>query len=350
MRKIFLFLLIFLSTNFAADVPLKVYATYDPTKAGEVAMVSAVTNQIMKTRPTAQIDNRPNAKLSDLELTEQSVIVTAGQFGINLLQSQIIPTHVKVLLCTHQWFGAMNDLRDIYITMPEHAINEVIQGIATANHLTLIPTQGVLHTMSKEALAAEDTSAICLRDAKIGVILGGDAETPEGGWKDFASDNARGLAEQLADLQKEIGCKMLITNGPRTGRSSTAHRAGESDEISEGFLGILRDKGLKQGEDFEFFDFQFGQPSALKAIVKTILDNEGFMIVPGESTTSISEILAIMPIVIYANDAMNETHQAFVDQLVQSNLATLWPIAPEATESYVLPPRQEIAVIEKFLQ
>jgi len=354
MKKILLLIITFLSVSFACDHPLKVYAAYDPTKVGEVAMVSAVTNQIMKAQPTAQIDNRPNAKFSDLDLTEQSVIVTVGQFGINLLQSQIIPAHVKVLLCTHQWFGAMNELRDIYITMPEHAINEIIQNIAIVNNLTLIPTQGVLHTMSKEALAAEDTSAISLHDAKVGVILGGDAETPEGGWKNFTADNARDLADQLVNFQKQTGLKILITNGPRTGRSPTAHRAGESDEISEGFLNALQQAGLRQGEDFEFFDFQFAQPgqpslSALKAIVKTVLGNKGFMIVPGESTSSISEIRTVMPIAIYTNSAMNETHQEFVDQLVQSNLATLWPTAPEATESYILPPRQEIAVVEKFL-
>lgn len=349
MRKIFLILTTFLSVNFAAEVPLKVYATYDPNKLGEVAMVNAVTNEIKVTRLTAQIYNRPNAVFSDLDLTHQSVIVTVGQFGINFLKSYEITAHVKVLLCTHQWFDAMNDLHDIYITMPEHAIDENVRSIAKNNNLTLLPTQGVLHTMSKETLATEDTSVIHLRDAKVGVILGGDAEMPDGSWKVFSTENARKLAEQVAPFQKATNCKLLITNGPRTGKSPTAHRNKELDLVSSAFLEILQQAGLKQGEDFEFFDFQFGKLSALKAIIKVVSDNDGFMIIPGESTTSVSEILAVMPAAIYKNDAMNETHALFVDQLVRANLSTLWPQAPETMGSYTPSPRQENAVVSFLL-
>lgn len=339
-----------MSAGFSADLPLKVYAIYDPAKLGEVAMVNAVSNEIKATRPTAQIDNKPNATFSELDLTDQAVIVTVGQFGINFLKSQEIPTHVKVLLCTHQWFDSMNELHNIYITMPEHAITEAIRSIATANHLMLLPTQGVLHTMSKEALATEDSSAVALRDAKIGVVLGGDAELPDGSWKVFSTENARKLAEEVVKLQRETGCDLLITNGPRTGKSLTAHSNGESDLVSSAFLETLQAKGLVKDRDFEFFDFQFGQPSALKAIIKVVSDNEGFMIIPGESTTSISEILAVAPAAIYKNDAMNETHVLFVDQLVRANLAILWPQAPEIMRAYVPLPRQEVAVVREFLK
>ncbi len=353
---VFLVAISFLSASFASDLPLKVYAAYDSSKVGEAAMVNAVVNEIKTSRPYAQIMDMPNASLNNLDLAEQSTIVTAGQFGIDLIKSGSIPAHVKVLLCTHQWFDVMSDLHNIYITMPEHAIDEAIKSIAVTNHLTIIPTLGVLHTMHKETLDAEDTSVIHLRDAKVGVILGGDAEMPDGSWKVFSIENARNLAEEVAEFQKVTGCALLITNGPRTGKSPTAHRNGELDLVSSAFLTVLQAKGLKKGEAFEFFDFQFGQQpnqkpsSALKAIIKVILDNKGFMIVPGESTTSISEMLAIMPAAIYKNDAMNATHERYVDQLVQSNIVASWPEATDqALMRYTPPPRQEIAVVSALL-
>ncbi len=349
---LFLTCLVFLSPCFASS-SLSVYAVYDESRAGEVAMVTAVINKIALTHPTAQITKKPNANFHDLDLADPSVIITAGQFGINFIKSSTIPTHVKVLLCIHQWFDAMNDLHDVYITMPEHAIDETIQDTAKANNLTLLRTVGVLHTMSAEALADENTSAIHLTDAKVGLILGGDAEMPNGkDWQLFSVENARKLANEIITFQKKTGYKILITNGPRTGRSPTAHKNGELDQVSSVFLEELREAGLKKDEDFQFFDFQSGQPSALKAVMKVVLNNKGIMIVPGESTSSISEIMAVMPAVIYENGAMNSTHHVFMNQVIQKNAAVLWPIVPaaELMETYVPLPSQAVNVVADFLK
>jgi hypothetical protein len=347
---LFLTCIVFLASCFASSSP-NVCAVYDESRAGEVAMVTAVINEIALTHPTAQITKKPNANFHDLDLIDQSVIITAGQFGISFIKSGTIPIHVKVLLCTHQWFDAMNDLHDIYITMPEHVIDETIRNVACTQHLTLLPTQGVLHTMSAEALADENTSAIRLTDAKIGLILGGDAETPEGGWKVFSVENAQRLANEIITFQKNTGYKILITNGPRTGRSATAHKTEEFDVISAAFLSVLHEAGLREGTDFEFFNFQFGKPSALKAVMKVVLNNKGFMIVPGESTSSISEIMAVMPASIYEHDAMNEQHKAFVEKLTRSHAVVLWPLvsAPALMESYVPLPSHAVNVVSDFL-
>ena len=354
MRKKFtlLFFIAIFSLGFAADASLNIYAVYDPSKVGEVAMVKAVVNEIALTHPTAQITKKPNVTFGDLDLADPSVIITAGQFGIEFIKSGVFPSHTKILLCTHQWFDSMNDLRDVYITMPEHAIDETIRNIAQTQRLTLLPTQGVLHTMSAEALANEDISAIHLTDAKVGLILGGDAETPDGGWKVFSVENAQRLANEIAKFQKRTGDKLLITNGPRTGRSATAHKTEELDVISAAFLQELEREGLVNGTDFEFFNFQFGKPSTLKAVMKIVMNNKGFMIVPGESTSSISEILAVMPASIYAHDAMNEQHGAFVEKLTRSHSTALWPLVPDSAsmETYVPLPSQAVVVFEELLK
>lgn len=324
-----------------------IYAVYDKNKVGEVAMINALVNEIASNYPEINVIEKSNAKIQDLDLNKPCSIITAGQFGVALAKSGI-PQHVKILLCVHQWFDSMKSLHNMHIAMPQHTIDEKIQHLAQQNHVTLLPTLGVLHVMSFEELEKEDTSAIHLNDAKVGIILAGDAELPNGGWKTFSTRNAKKLAEELAEFQKRTGYKLLITNGPRTGRAPMAHKNGKLDFVSNAFLRVLKEKGLEKDKDFEFFDFQFGRPSALKAVIKTVLANKGFMIVPGESTSSISEILAVLPVTIYSNDAMNTMHKVFVDQLVQANLATSWLQTPE-TRAFAALPRQEIDVVKKFL-
>ncbi len=354
MRKKFtlLFFIAIFSLGFSSDASLNIYAVYDPSKVGELAMVTAIANEIALTHPTAQITRKPSATFHDLNLIDPSIVVTAGQFGIEFIKSGVFPAHTKILLCTHQWFDAMDGLHNVSIAMPEHTITETIQDTAKTNNLTLLRTVGVLHTMSAEALADEDISAIHLTDAKIGLILGGDAETPAGAWQVFSIENARKLASEVVEFQKRIGDKLLITNGPRTGRSSTAHKTEELDVVSAAFLSVLHEAGLREGTDFEFFNFQFGKPSALKAVMKIVLKNKGFMIVPGESTSSISEILAVMPASIYEHDAMNEQHRAFVEKLTRSHSTALWPLVPDSAlmEAYVPLPSEAVSVVAAFLK
>jgi hypothetical protein len=340
--------------------PTKIYGVYDQGKVGDMAMVNAALDALKSTCPTAEIIIKPNATFDDLKLgNEAAIIVTSGQFGIGFIQTGNVPKTIKILLCTHQWFDAIKNLHNIFIALPEHAIDETVQQIAQQQNLILIPTQGVLHTMSAQALAKQDTSFIHLNDAKVGLILGGDAEMPNGkDWQLFSTDNARKLAQEIAAFMQKTGYKILITNGPRTGsfinlttRDSNAHRSGELDKISSIFLDELHHAGLQKGQDFEFFDFQFGKPPALKAIMAVILKNKGFMIVPGESTSSISEIMAVMPAVIYENDAMNTVHKMFVDKAISSNIAILWPNLPDQNlmETYAPPQPQAVMVVKKLL-
>lgn len=64
---------------------------------------------------------------------------------------------------------------------------------------------------------------------------------------------------------------------------------------------------------FKIFDFKKGEISMYKAIIGAILHNDhGLIIVPGESTSMISEITDILPnnkIAVYYNSVMNESHE-----------------------------------------
>ena len=339
---------------------ISVQAVYDPARIGELNMVKALIEATPLVGNTYEIVEKPNAQFKDLKLDKDKsyIIITAGQFGINFLKSASPLQSAKVLLCAHQWFDDMKNLHDIYLTMPHHAIDERIRKWAKKQKIELIPTQGALHIMSVKSLDGQDTSSVHLSDAKIGLLLGGDAEMPNGvDWRLFSVENARKLANEISELIKKTGYKVLITNSPRTGafinattRNPKAHKDGEIDKVSKAFLDELTKSGLKEREDFEFHDFQFGAPSALKAILAVIYKNKGFMIVPGESTSSTSEITSILPTTIYINDAMNHIHEAYLTELTNNRVADLWPNIPSPNQMnvYVLPKSQAIKVIEKI--
>lgn len=75
------------------------------------------------------------------------------------------------------------------------------------------------------------------------------------------------------------------------------------------------------------------------------------MIVPGESTSFISEIMAVMPAVIYEHEAMNPMNKVFVDQTVKNNTAVLWPNLSDQKlmDTYVPLQPQAVAVVKKLL-
>lgn len=339
-------LLYFLSWFKQGDSYEKVYIVYDQSRLGEKEMVCAAMKAMKVARPKSEITEIPNAKFSDINFEDSvhCILITAGQFGIDLIRSQKIPNRMKVLLCVHQWFDGIKTINNIHIALPNHVINEEIERTAKEQGISIITTTGVLHVMSLEELEKQDTSAIRMTDAKVGLVLAGNAEMPNGkDWKMFDAENARNFAKEVAQFYKKNGHKILITNGPRTGahlhdlkKDPNAHKNGMLDQVSKSFLDQLALEGLKKDKDFEFFDFQFGKPSQLKPIMAIIKKNNGFMITPGESTSSISEITSVLPAVIYENSAMNDVHKLFVSELTKKKLVNIWPDLPgqKTLESY----------------
>ena len=370
-QKIKFFIIFCIATLFASywylsnkncNSSVVIYTVCDQSKLGEVNMVMSVAETVPQIcKDWALLTHTADFKLisEKLDKSQINLIVTAGQYGIDFLKTTTPTKNVKFLLCVHQWFDAMKDLHDISLAIPKHAINDNITKWAQKQNIQLIPTQGVLHRMSTKALSSEDTSVIKLKDAKVGIILGGDAEMPNGkDWKLFSEKNAHEFSLEVCEFLKKTGYKILITNGPRTGafkdinsRDPNAHKNGSVDKVSEAFLKTLIDAGFKQGEHFEFYDFQFGKPSALKAVMAIVQKNNGCLIAPGESISSISEAIAVMPTVVYKVDSMNAVHEAYLNDLLDSKVVSIWPNVPDASQSaYLAPESQAVAVVKNILK
>ena len=156
----------------------------------------------------------------------------------------------------------------------------------------------------------------------IGVVLSGDAPTPEGNQQLYTEANARELARYIAPLVKDR--HLLITNGPRTGKFDPAtmaerkdvHRDGRGDPVTQAFVDELAKAKISPNQ-YTLLDFQYGvNTNEMDQLLGAVRATKGEMFVAGESTSSISESVDVLPkdaVIVYNTTSMNPVHKAHVD-------------------------------------
>ena len=153
-----------------------------------------------------------------------------------------------------------------YIALPLHSVGN-FEATLSNSQTKLIKTVGVSHNRQINDIDrtyAENKDKLPPNESYVGVILGGDAPTPENKIQLFTEENARELARYVSSNLK--GRHLLIINGPRTGKydpkslveRKEAHRNGELDFITQAFLDELKNSNVTP-KQYSLFDFQFGQ-------------------------------------------------------------------------------------------
>jgi len=205
-----------------------------------------------------------------------------------------------------------------------------------------IATLGVPSLITKDDVIKEykaRKNAIIKSDnGYIAVVMGGDANNPKlestetnpDKQQYYTVEEAKKLADYMTFIYKKSGKKLLITNGPRTGKYDvetgkvTQNHRGETatDPCSAALVERLKENGLTAGEDFQFEDFRFlegGVASAYKSYlgaVKATEKKESFIIMAGESTSMLTDCLNVEThLVAFENNAMNESHNSFFKML-----------------------------------
>ncbi len=230
----------------------------------------------------------------------------------------------------NQLIGKIN-----FIALPVHALGDFEKKIeGTQTHL--IKTVGVPHNRNIpiiEDIYNKNKSNIPHSDSYLGIILGGDAPTPDQKMLLFTENNARELARSVAAV---IGTRhLLIINGPRTGKYDpsrpleasyeeikTAHRDGKPDFVTQAFIEELKKQGLPQAQ-LTVFDFQFNPTpnQDMNLLLGAIRATHSSILVPGESTSAISEsvdVLSPKSVIVYHNSAMNPIHEAHVKSEIEA--------------------------------
>jgi len=256
-------------------------------------------------------------------LKTKNIVIGAGVSGAKAFHQTVPPKTYHVLL-TWQWLEDMKDLASgTIVVMPEHAIDKNFDIIK--DKVKLITIKGVLYTRDLESVQKESTARIDPLTQLI-IMLAGDTQQPDGSW--LLYDEAM-VTEFLSQLPARE--KILILNGPRTGK----HRIGDSgitiDQTAHNtttdFITQIAINSA-QNTSWKVIDFKFGIPSLWGPALKFCLDHPQVgLVIPGESTSMISEALSlgIKPI-IYTHEAMTTISRRYIEILAQENKISLYPI------------------------
>jgi len=339
-RKVSFLLLALVLSGFSAAQAAQtfLYLLYDGIRAGEKNQVHGIARALKEHLPEDTVQKEFDLKekeafladahenLSREDSQNKGVILAAEVTGIDVLRQLKPQKNVIIAHSSHQFtkdHARLKDVADI-VALPEYAVTAEVLKAIESPYTTLIQTAGVPHNLSPAAIeeAFQDNKVIIIPPAPayVGVILGGDAETPEGKLLYYTAEEARELAFHIAPQVKEKQSHLLILNGPRTGKHDQntgkmiegSHRDGKLDAITSAFKDSLLKEGLIEGKDFTLFDFQFGKPSAYPVVLGALLKTKGPIFVAGESTSMVSETADCLPkglVTAFTNHAMNENHK-----------------------------------------
>lgn len=367
-------------TAFEAQA-LKLYLLSNHDNAGDHNQTLGIRKAFEKLSseeyPTEDLNTKTSSPLAikdtiQKDLTHEKVIVIgAGEGGIDGITE--LPKHPNLITCltSHMPLDRYKN-KDViekvdFIALPTHIASAVKNELGSK----LIETTGVAHNRCLDMATYEKWKAdLPHADVYLGVYLGGDAPTPTKEMKLFTKEDARRLAGYvIAKAKAAPGTCLLVLNGPRTGKFDaekkediTIHRAGNADPITDFFAQKLAESGLK----YKILDFQYNTPenkqwvspyNAVDLVAGAINATNGTMIVPGESTSVISESIDTLPkgkVIVYHNGAMNEVHKDHVaSELKSGRVAVLENYkdikAPAAQEGGATPPAAQV-IAQRLLQ
>ena len=312
------------------------YLLYNKGRAGEKNQVIGIAKYLKEYFPDNTITKEyqledKDAFLSDLYgdlkpgSKDKGIIVAAEVESIDVLEHLKPQSNLVISHSSHQYtkkHAKLNGIAD-FVALPKYLLTnniiEIFEGLTTQ----IIQIAGVPHNLSKsdvEEAYQNNKEIIPNATNYIGVILGGDAETPDNKVLYYTESEALQLADYIATFAKEEKSHLLILNDPRTGKHDqntgeeilTSHRDGNLDNITAAFVESLQSQKLVSGKDFTLFDFQFDKPKHYPVVLEALSLTNSPIFVAGESTSMISETIDCLPklVTVYTNGAMNENHKS----------------------------------------
>ncbi|MDX2050263.1 MAG: hypothetical protein SFT93_03735 [Rickettsiaceae bacterium] len=224
------------------------------------------------------------------------------------------------ILLTWQWLDGMSELKNVIIIVPAHALDERFEALRQKN-VNLIETDGVLHTRTREEVLNSNSDSIA-DNISIVVMLPGDTQQEDGSWKLY---NAEMATELIQNLPKSA---ILILNGPRTGKFVSSANGlmqdGKAHRDGIDYITALVAKYKEEvGASWDIRDFKYGHESIWRAALKFCLEHENVaLILPGESTSMISEALSLgLKPILYSHTAMTNSSRIYVNGLIDNGRA-----------------------------
>ncbi len=332
-------LLPFLAVSFFLGRSLQaepVYFIANPTNVGDTNQLKGIeralkAKDLQMSSTFLESPEKTQAIKEAVAEGQQVTVIGAGEGGVTGIRALEPAKNLRVYHTSHMPLAAYKDPKFLEkingIALPTHTSLEEKAALGTK----LIETVGVSHNRTSEA--ADATYAKHKGDlppAKqyLGVILGGDAPDvpPSKTMKFFTTEDVLKLADHVVRTSGHDKAHVLVLNGPRTGKydpktqeeDMTVHRKGASDPMTALFVRQLEANHIP----YTLLDFQHKSPDSpapayenFDLVVGALRASKGLLLVPGESTSMISEAIDVMPhnqVVVYPHGAMNAAHRAHV--------------------------------------
>lgn len=309
---------------------------------GDVGHAKAIV-KALETEQQAPITQKildANAPLTPLE-GHPSLILVVGEKGLTALKTLTIDPNAYVVFGTHQYTteleGAQNIIKHVVIPQTAVCPPGVLEQFATRTMTFAVPTNNPsLPELKASYDSWEHPHKPYLYENYIVVMLPGDAPDESGVIHRFTIDSAEKLFHDVKKLweSKGKGHKILVQNGPRTGKYICSHEyqkgsdpAVAIDEVSRHFVELLDSAQIPN----TFFNFAFEKDGeAKKAIsyfnqllyIAQTPEKENYFIVPGESVSLLGQIplyLASDRVIVFHPDSMNAGHRKVFDLAVAKN-------------------------------
>ncbi len=317
--------------------------------AGDDNNALAITKEVLRLEAGAlnttvdveEIDSFIKSAAEDTSSTY--VFIGAGNQSLEpLSKAKKAIASCKTIWSSHQVYKEILDHEENLdkIALP---ITEQIELKDASKRISTLGVPSILNAADtvKEYEAKKDR-IISSDTGYITIVMGGDANNAvTGKWQYYTVAEAEALADYAAFLHKKSGKKLLITNGPRTGKfnpetgeETLNHRDFDpktkeavyamTDPCSDALIEKLVEKGLSIGEDFQFSDFRFlekGVDSAYKSFLGAVVKNKSnsFVLMAGESTSMLTDCLNVdVNLAAYTNKAMNDSHNSFFKMLTNN--------------------------------
>lgn len=279
----------------------------------------------------------------------QAIFVSSGVYGIESFR------HLKkggtrgiFIYVSHQIIGEGEEglhLKNLVnvadlIVLPHHVFEisdpraEELKAILKGSRTGLLSITGVVHNVHPEDLlrdVARYRDEIPPAKKYMLVILGGDVQRKDGKtWVYYTREEAERLAQYVkVQMEEDPSLFVLVTNGPRTGRFDPAtgeeapfhQKGGPLDPVTGIFM-----KSLADLSRVKLYNFERGQESRFKALLGVMAETRGVVLVPGETTTMISQTIDNMPegsVVLYSHGAMLDIHMRHLKREFEKRRAHL---------------------------
>lgn len=288
-----------------------------------------------------------------------TVVIMAGASGAGFADQLKDNPNLILVESSHQLEKFQEDVvkKVDVLAIPAHVLSEGILARLKGHRAFIAPTRGVAHTSTADTLQAayaKHMESLPAPRTPVVFILGGDAPDSEGRTHYYTKED---VDKNLEGLSKHLNLKdhsLLVFNGFRTGRFDPTsedpakprinvpepHKkykdaSGMEQYAVDGITTYAVEQlktiyGLTEGEDFFVYDFHDGEPSMLEAAYGLALAKKGYIVLPGESTSMITQALdaaaPAMPmnhVLVYEHGAMNPGHRAYLQN--DSRIRVLGP-------------------------